>query len=457
MRERIAADLIQQKEQTPHTPLPSVRKLARHYGASPQTVRKALCDLGAQGMVYSLPRKGYFWGKPAKVPAQTLPPARDWQRVREELEHDLRSGVYHPFQPLPDVKTLARYYHVSPALARRTLAAFAAEGVLRRESRSFYLPLPRTQSESSFIYLVVRSDAQGRLLLDSERERDFVRDVYAEAQERRLRVAVLGCYEDGLSGAVLLDRRGRAARLENAAGTLLGVLVSTWLVREPRRLLRRLGTLAVPLSVWWEHPVAELPRLAAGARMAFFNLAFGDAPGQMVGEYLRAQGIRRVAYVSPFHGSDWSQGRLRGLKKSLERDHFGTVRACTATTWASPAELYAALGTGTRMRQALAKATRELLVPSYADLPEAIVCVNDLVAGIADDNLQGMEPPRLLGFDNSTTSFCLRFDSFAFDTMGMVRLMVYHLLTPGADLFLGRTVHEMVGRVIPAGEFLVAP
>jgi DNA-binding LacI/PurR family transcriptional regulator len=109
------------------------------------------------------------------------------------------------------------------------------------------------------------------------------------------------------------------------------------------------------------------------------------------------------------------------------------------------------------MRQALAKATRELLVPSYADLPEAIVCVNDLVAGIADDNLQGMEPPRLLGFDNSTTSFCLRFDSFAFDTMGMVRLMVYHLLTPGADLFLGRTVHEMVGRVIPAGEFLVAP
>jgi hypothetical protein len=61
---------------------------------------------------------------------------------------------------------------------------------------------------------------------------------------------------------------------------------------------------------------------------------------------------------------------------------------------------------------------------------------------------QGKARPRLVSFDNSTASDAHQFDSFEFHTEGMVRQMLYHVLHPGAPLFKGGGLHEMVGRLV---------
>jgi len=78
------------------------------------------------------------------------------------------------------------------------------------------------------------------------------------------------------------------------------------------------------------------------------------------------------------------------------------------------------------------------------------VMVNDLAA-VGMHGLLRAHPdlsPRLIGFDNSSDSERLGFDSFEFHTDGMVRQMLHHISHPGAVLFAGDPVHEMMGRLV---------
>ena len=88
------------------------------------------------------------------------------------------------------------------------------------------------------------------------------------------------------------------------------------LVFNVNRLFALLASTRFPVSVWWEHPLYDIPRaLKKEKRYAFFNLAFGDFPGRAVGHFLKKKGMERIAFVSPYHMSMWSVDRLCGLKK----------------------------------------------------------------------------------------------------------------------------------------------
>jgi len=448
MRLEILEALQRELPKEPHTPLPSVRVLARHFSASALTVQRALHDLVDLGLAYSLPRKGYYWGSEPKkiVPLPTTLPERE--RVRAELRSDLQSGVFHPFHALPGPKVLAVHYGISTGLMRQVLSESLREGLLRRERRCYYLPITRVHPDSACVGLVVRCDARGHLRLDSERERAFFRDVQDTVNERALRLVVLGCYEDGFSAPILLDRGGRPVVLSEIQRPLLGFLVSTWLVHNPLALLHLLRAEHAPLAVWWEHPVTLVPRLSREAKVAFFNVAFGDAPGRAVGEYLRGLGYKRVVFLSPFHGSEWSKGRLRGLVDGLGRGHFGNVMSLVSERWDSPWDLIVQEGRGEGMRRALAHELEKLLAQMRSNEVEALVCVNDMVAACAEDIL-GAPSIHLVGFDYSAEGLRRRFDSFAFNTSGMARQMLYHLLQPSAGLFAQASLQEVVGRLVP--------
>lgn len=443
------AERILASRQPDGAALPSVRALARHHGVAPLTAHRALRRLLEAGAVHSLPRKGFFWGnEPLERPG--IPPRRDRvDEVRERLVSDLRCGVFHPHRELPSRAALAQIYGIGPARMGMLLGELADDGVLARKGRGFEPPPPPRRVDQGTVLVATRCDRQGTLVLDTERQTDFVKSVQREGRERGLRIVVVGWCQDGPLG-VFLDQEGAPVDLRGIPGVLLGCLVSTWLVREPRLLLARLRELRVPISVWWEHPREEFPAYSSSpAGVVGFDISFGTSSGIAVGRYLRSRGEGPVAYVSPFHRGAWSCARLEGLREGLrgsglELDAF--VDDARGSAW----EYHQAEGGIARGERRIRGVLRGFLERLDPATHPVWVAVNDHVAVVLIDLLRrmGRLRPRIVAFDNTSASDAHQFDSFEFHTEGMVRQMLYHVLHPKARLFRGGGLHEMVGRLV---------
>lgn len=429
--------------------LPSVRALARHHGVAPLTAHRALRRLREQGAVHSLDRKGYFWGShPVSVPG--IPPRTDRsQDVRDRLVSDLRCGVFHPHRELPSRAALAQIYGTGASRMGLLLGELADEGVLARRGRGFELPPPPRRVDQGTVLVATRCDRHGMLLLDTERQTDFVKSVHREGREQGLRIVVVGWCQDAAQG-VFLDQDGAPVDLRRIPGLLLGCLVSTWLVREPRELLTRLRALRVPVSVWWEHPREEFPGSSGSPNgLVGFDISFGSSSGIAVGRHLRSRGEGPVAFVSPFHGSAWSQARLDGLREGLRGSGI-PLEAFVDDTWGSAWEHHQAEGGVARGERRIRAILRGFLVRLDSRTHPVWVAVNDHVASMSIELLReaGLPRPRIVSFDNTSASDAHQFDSFEFHTDGMVRQMLYHVLHPKARLFRGGGLHEMVGRLV---------
>jgi len=430
--------------------LPTVRALAQQFDHSPQTIQKALRLLKAQGEIHSLPRKGCYWGAAPKMP--TYPPARTVDPVakaRERLLSDLRCGAYHPHRELPPHQSLAQIYGISPRHISQLLEEFVEMGILERRGRSHVLsqPTPPTSSHGT-VLLVSRCDAQGKLLFDTERETDFMKSVHREGREQNLHIVVAGWYE-GSDDGQFLDQQGREILPESLPGVLLGIIASTWLVLEPTRLLKRLWRLRRPVSVWWEHPKDHFPAQSPPhSSTVGFNLSFGPAPGITVGRHLRALGHRHIAFLSPFHASEWSQMRLAGLLEGLKGSDT-TVETFTDERFESAWHYRQATGNDQAGEVMLGQVLQDIVAKTWARQIPCWVAVNDHVARIALEMLRsrGWPRPYLVSFDNSSLCDAYQIDAFEFHTEGMVRQMIYHLLHPKAHLFRSGGLHEMVGRL----------
>lgn len=428
--------------------LPSVRSLARHFGVAPLTVHRALGRLRDQGHVHAVPRKGFFWGK-RPIPPERIPPREDRRSaIRERFVSDLRCGTFHPHRDLPPREALAQLYGIGPRSLGGLLESLSDEGILVRRGRGFAMPSPPPLAAQGTVLLATRCDRHGALLLETERQTDFVKSVHREGRERGLRIVVAGWHEDG-RGGLFLDQAGCSVDIEAVPGLLLGCLASTWLVREPTALLSRLVAARTPVSVWWEHPPGEFPRHLAKTGLMGFDISFGPSPGIAVGRHLRACGAGPVAFVSPFHAASWSIARCEGLREGLRGSGI-EVEEIVEAQCASAHEFHQAAGGVAAGERRLGRVLDGLLDRLDPGRHPAWVVVNDHVATILLHRLRkrGGRRPRILSFDNSSASDALQFDSFEFHTDGMVRQMLYHVLHPKARLFRAGGLHEMVGRLV---------
>jgi len=425
--------------------LPSVRDLGRELGASPQTVHKVLRSLAQEGLVYALPQKGFFWGGDGTGDmVARIEPLEE--RLRNRLLADLRHGVYHPWKELPARKALAQIYGAGERRIGRLLGGLAEQGILERRGRGYFLAPPPRIAPSTSVLVVVRCDARGELLLETDREIDFLKSIRRELAEQGLGSVRLGwCEESGR----FLDSTGCEIDPAQVPGALLGVLVSTWLVLAPQGLLHRLVRLKLPLSVWWEHPAEEFPHLRPRSGLAGFNLSFGESAGMAVGRHLASQGLLDVAFVSPYHANDWSRLRLKGLREALEA-HGGRVTELVEMRHYSPWHLQEIGGGEAGMRRLLDGTLAGFLEDPQLRALSTWVMVNDLAAVEMNGLLRGHPDlsPRLIGFDNSSDSERLGLDSFEFHTDGMVRQMLHHIAHPGAALFSDEPIREMIGRLV---------
>lgn len=428
--------------------LPSVRELAEEFGASPQTVHNALRVLAVEGVVHALPRKGFFWG--SADAAETGEPGATESaddRLKERFLSDLRHGVHHPWKELPSRKALAQVYGSGERRMGRILDWLTQRGALERRGRGYFLsPLPRRAGQSSVV-VVVRCDVGGELLLETEREIDFMKSVGRECIEQGLGLFRVG-YCEG-RGGMFLDSHGCEIDPARFPGPILGALVSTWLVVDPDALLRRLGRLRIPLSVWWEHAAEAFPRIRHDRGLLGFNLSFGVSAGLAVGRHLGGQGCLDVAFLSPFHANEWSPARLQGLREGIEA-FGGRVEEWVDDRFESPWQMRDRGGGEAGMRKLVRDILADFLESEKLRAVPTWVMVNDLAAVEAHRLLRARSGriPQLIGFDNSSDSERIGFDSFEFHTDGMVRQMLHHIFHPKATLFAGPRVHEMFGRLV---------
>jgi hypothetical protein len=431
------------------TPLPSIRALARHFGVAPLTVHRALRRLQAAGHLHVLPRKGFYWGAPqAAVPG--LPARIDkFDEARNRLVTDLRCGVFHPHRELPPRGAMAPIYGLGAARLGRLLAELADQGLLERRGRGFALPPPPRRVVQGTVLVAMRCNPSGMLLLDTERQTDFVKSVHREGRERGLRIVILGWHQ-GDGGGLFLDQNGKTADPAALPGLLLGCLASTWLVQDPAEMLLRLRRLGAPISVWWEHAPEAFPRFAGpGPKVLAFDISFGKSSGIAVGRHLRTRGEGPVAFISPFHGSIWSRTRLAGIREALRGSGLA-LEAYVDDAKGSAWDYHQAEGSIARGERRIRALLRNLLKGLDPTRCPVWVLVNDHTAVIVLELLRRLGKPRpmLVSFDNSTASDTYQFDSFEFHTEGMVRQMLYHVLHPEAPLFKGDGLHEMVGRLV---------
>lgn len=208
--------------------------------------------------------------------------------------------------------------------------------------------------------------------------------------------------------------------------------------------------LRVPISVWWEHPPREFPRGGSSrAPVLGFNISFGPSSGVVVGRHLRARGVGPIAFISPFHGGDWSQARLDGLREGLRGSDL-EIAPFLDETRSSAWEHHQAEGGVTAGEEKIRAILAGFLDRMDLERHPVWVAVNDHTAVLLLDLLRERARPRpyIVSFDNSSISDAHQIDSFEFHTEGMVRQMLYHVLHPKARLFRNGGLHEMVGRLV---------
>ena len=416
--------------------LPSVREVAASSGASTFTVFRAYKKLVSQGKIYAEHGNGFFWGTKPKIEAS----AREYEteRVERLLLDAWKSGKISVDNPLPSIKDMCLSYATTLGTMRRTLEQLRAKGTLERKGQGrYYFASARVTSETTEILLIMRCNPNGDFNCLGERELSFMRKVYVEAHRNNLNVKALGYFEE--EGA-FLDANGNRIKLEECRDCF-GAVVSTMLVFDINKLFTKLATTRFPVAVWWEHPLYDIPRaLKKEKRFAFFNLAFGEFPGRIVGRFLKKKGLMRIAFVSPYHMSMWSRDRLKGLKKvGLE------VFEATDASHASPYDFSLEPHAHARYRQILMSLVKR--IPPV----DAWVVSNDRV-GVELMSLanQGKipRPPYMVSFDNSTDSYRIRLDSFEFNLEALAVQSVYHLVSPGITLYGKDDFRELSGHVV---------
>jgi len=417
--------------------LPSVRKVAASLHASTFTVFQAYKRLVEQGKIYGEHGNGYFWGQKPEIVVDAG--EHETERLERLLLEDWKSGKISVDSTLPSIKDLCSVYGTTSGSMSRTLEMLRERGVLDRKGRGrYYFKNTRSSSVNlKEILLIMRCNPNGDFNGLGERELTFMQKVYAEARRNKLKVKALGYYENA---GLFLDAAGNQVRLEDC-GDCFGAVVSTMLVFNVKRLFALLSRTRFPISVWWEHPLYDIPRaLKKERRYAFFNLAFGDFPGRAVGHFLKDKEMERVAFISPYHMSMWSRDRLKGLKKvGLD------VIEATDASHASHFDFMQEKGAHELFSRILLKLVKE--IPPV----DAWVVSNDrvgveLLSLVEQGKLK--RPPYMVSFDNSNDSYRNRLDSFEFSLDALAEQSVFHLVSPGVTLYRKDDFRELSGHVV---------
>jgi hypothetical protein len=119
----------------------------------------------------------------------------------------------------------------------------------------------------------------------------------------------------------IIPTRGRERDFPSLCNRAMGFLLRTACPQDVGRdLIPRLAGHGQPVAVLDELGRPSLAELEKTHRQVkVFRHTISEASGELMALHLLAQGHRRLALISPFHGASWSQNRFAGLTRALTR------------------------------------------------------------------------------------------------------------------------------------------
>ena len=109
-------------------------ELSARFGVARNTLRKALSDIAQDGLIYSVPTKGWFIGSVADI---TKSPNQE--SIAAELSLEIGSGHPAPGEKFTTAPQIARRYGVTVHVARQALITLGAKGLIESQhGRGWY-------------------------------------------------------------------------------------------------------------------------------------------------------------------------------------------------------------------------------------------------------------------------------------------------------------------------------
>lgn len=437
--------------------LPSIRELAATWGMSARTVQLAVAEAVRSGHLEARQGAG-IWLR-GSAPVVAMPAARlDAGRLVERLGAEIRTGQYASGRSLPPPKDLSRMHGIHVVTVRKALGMLVSQGLLERQGRAWNVCLrpSRRVLRTPVLLCIGAGDAEGNLRMDTDREWDFWREIQAEA---------VRC---GLMPR-LLPWTGELPRLDGS----FGAVVSTWHLQDSTPILDGLMRARLPAAVWVaNHETLPGARYRQARTLWFHDLAFGKEAGQTMAHALAGLGHRRLAWISPFHGSVWSRNRLAGLRDGLP-DGIELVEAVEGwvSEWDVQKDVHedplvlgridlAGVDHGGSLeaiaRPLVEAITRDRCLEVFGPRLEAVLDSGATLWVVASDiaalwcrhwlRVRGLRPPPMVSFDDSREASRVGLTSLRFDVQGMARAMLRQVLS-------SRQPHRLLTRY--AGDVVV--
>ncbi len=427
--------------------LPSVRTLATRWKISPTLVQKTLNQARRLGWIETRDRSGSW---PAgHTPNPALPALRpNAMTLAADIRDNIQAGHYGGGEKLPAPKTLAAQQGMHPATARKALKYLVREGLLKREGRNLSVSPPRRRNTSHpVIWCIGAQDLAGGLpglRLGSDREWEFWREIQSEAMRNDLHTVHLAW----------------EGRLPSSGNKPLGAIVSTWHLQKPHALLSALHRANLPSAVWLENPQLTPGQISQNSPwLGYHDMSYGKEAGKLLAQHPVVRRHQRIAWISPFHGAEWSRNRLDGIKKGLpDTTRLHEALGPWMSEWDFQTEVWQDKSMYKKLNlKGLGIQTHdtELLQPIFeaigyqrlfekfdSVLEKAIasrstlwIASSDKIALHCQDWLAAkkMAVPNdlaLIGFDDTREAFRRGITSFRFDAPAMARAMVRQVLLP---------------------------
>jgi DNA-binding LacI/PurR family transcriptional regulator len=452
---------------------------------------KAVNELKRRGVLHVLARGGAVVVRPvdsiAKVPpttqaagTQTSPerPRKCWARLQQQLLQDIRSGRWMPGELLPSAKELAAQHGVSHRTVASALRALVGDGQVSAFQRGYRVGERRARTLSTIIYIGTSrfTDVMSDL---APRSQEFWRSLEGGCRRRNLALVAMSAEE-------FLERQRRSRRRPSTQPVVGHILRN---LDEPREVLVQtvaaLDAVTGPVCVVDELGIApELPRPKRPGRRRVFSIANSTAAGRAVGRFLRDNGHRRVAFLSPYHEVGWAVNRLGGLRDGLGEgvvagvldkypDDWSIRRAILSATpyrrLAREVERFSrACGIAQSLEQpfhldpaftyVLERYLAQEMRPVFRRVVRdeevtAWVGVNDAtaLAALAFLRERGGARVKVVGFDNTFEALAAGMTSYDFNVPALVQALLEHIVTFGSRRGREGRDLEIEGSVVERG------
>lgn len=471
--------------------LPSVRNLARQCSVSPVTILRAIDVLKNEGVLQGRWGRGNYVAEKRKSlqdGVADLEKHNTVEKILITIKKDIIEGKYQTHLPLPSIKQLTAHYNVSYPSIKKALAILTEDNVLKRSGTRYYFFTDQTKSKSR-IAIIAFGLAKNAVKIETERERNFYRILSNVAMQQNVILETI-CCNDYLDEPQFYTPDDTPLAHYLKSNNVIGIILSSYHMKDSAECLRKLLSFNIPISAWVEdHRILKMVDYSGPAKkkLSFFDSSYSILPGYEVGRYLIGKGHKRIAYISPFHKSPWSQNRLAGLKKAAMayqdiriipyvsteylNDYFFMVKIIGESSFDKKlvSEVTGRLHQFLRNRIASIQYEHDILLrdnmiftvceefikeASKDSSITAWVCANDHIAVLITDywnyfSMPLSQRPALIGFDNSFISFERNISSYEFNTSGEVQNMLNHLLYPNSTgLLNGSQEVRLSGKIV---------